>query len=60
MQKNDILQGDALQVLTTLPSESVQCCLTSPPYWPRLRNYLPDNHPDKQREIGQEAHSTRM
>lgn len=55
MQKNEILQGDALQVLTTLPSESVQCCLTSPPYWPRLRNYLPDDHPDKQREIGQES-----
>jgi hypothetical protein len=26
-----ILQGDALAVLKTLPDESVQCCVTSPP-----------------------------
>lgn len=30
--------GDALAVLRTLPDESVNCCVTSPPYW-RLRNY---------------------
>jgi hypothetical protein len=30
--------GDALAVLRTLPSESVQCCVTSPPYW-GLRDY---------------------
>jgi hypothetical protein len=28
-----IYQGDALTVLRTLPSESVSCCVTSPPYW---------------------------
>jgi DNA modification methylase len=28
-----ILQGDALTVLKTLPTESVQMCVTSPPYW---------------------------
>lgn len=33
-----ILPGDALQVLRTLPSESVQCVVTSPPYW-GLRDY---------------------
>ncbi len=33
-----ILQGDALSVLRTLESESVQCCVTSPPYW-GLRDY---------------------
>lgn len=33
-----ILQGDALAVLRTLPSESVHCCITSPPYW-GLRDY---------------------
>ncbi len=27
------LCGDALRVLQTLPSASVDCCLTSPPYW---------------------------
>lgn len=33
-----ILQGDALTVLKTLPNESVNCCVTSPPYW-GLRDY---------------------
>lgn len=33
-----VLQGDALQKLRELPDESVQCCVTSPPYW-ALRDY---------------------
>ena len=33
-----ILQGDCREVLKALPSESVQCCVTSPPYW-GLRDY---------------------
>ncbi|MBU4121328.1 MAG: site-specific DNA-methyltransferase, partial [Proteobacteria bacterium] len=33
-----ILKGDALQILHSLPSESVQCAVTSPPYW-GLRDY---------------------
>jgi len=33
-----ILHGDAYTVLKTLPDESVQCCITSPPYY-LLRNY---------------------
>lgn len=28
-----IIQGSALAVLKTLDSESVQTCVTSPPYW---------------------------
>lgn len=35
---NKIYQGDALAVLKTLPSESVHCVVTSPPYW-ALRDY---------------------
>lgn len=35
---NNIIQGDSLEVLKTLPSESVDCAITSPPYW-ALRNY---------------------
>lgn len=35
---SSILQGDCLEVLKTLPSESVDCCVTSPPYY-GLRNY---------------------
>lgn len=33
-----IIQGDALEALKTLPSESVDCCVTSPPYY-GLRDY---------------------
>jgi len=33
-----IHHGDALSVLRTLPAESVQCVVTSPPYW-GLRDY---------------------
>lgn len=33
-----IYTGDWIDVLRTLPSESVQCCVTSPPYW-GLRDY---------------------
>jgi DNA modification methylase len=33
-----ILVGDALAMLKTLDAESVQCCVTSPPYW-GLRDY---------------------
>jgi DNA modification methylase len=33
-----IITGDALKILPTLPAESVQCCVTSPPYW-GLRDY---------------------
>lgn len=33
-----ILQGDAYQILSCLSSESVQCVVTSPPYW-GLRDY---------------------
>jgi DNA modification methylase len=28
-----LLQGDALEKLQSLESKSVQCCVTSPPYW---------------------------
>ena len=36
-----------------MPDRSVQCCITSPPYW-GLRSYLPRNHPMKHLEIGSE------
>lgn len=34
----DIRTGDALDVLRTMPADSVQCCVTSPPYF-ALRDY---------------------
>ena len=33
-----IICGDSLEVLSTLPDCSVNCCITSPPYW-GLRDY---------------------
>lgn len=35
---NEIICGDALHVLKTIPDESVDCVVTSPPYW-ALRDY---------------------
>jgi site-specific DNA-methyltransferase (cytosine-N4-specific) len=34
----EIRHGDALEQLREMPDESVQCCVTSPPYW-RQRDY---------------------
>ena len=36
-----LIQGDALTQLSKLESESVDCCITSPPYW-ALRDYKVD------------------
>jgi len=41
MEQNIIHLGDCLEVLKTMPDESVNCCVTSPPYY-GLRQYLPD------------------
>jgi len=38
MNNVTIKVGDCLSVLRAIPDESVQCCVTSPPYW-GLRNY---------------------
>jgi DNA modification methylase len=43
-----ILTGDSRDVLPTLEAESIQCCVTSPPYW-GLRDY---DHPS---QIGTET-----
>ena len=46
---NQVITGDAREVLATLPAASVDCVITSPPYF-RLRNYQDG------RQIGLEAH----
>lgn len=46
-----LYHGDALEVLERLPSSSVHCAITSPPYW-GLRKYLTDDN----RELGLESH----
>ena len=38
LPRNQVLIGDARKVLDTLPAASVDCVITSPPYF-RLRNY---------------------
>ena len=48
IQLDTIYTGDCLQVLKTLPDESVHCCVTSPPYY-ALRDYGTDG------QIGREA-----
>ena len=48
-----IINADVLDGLKGLPDESVQCVVTSPPYF-GLRTYLKDGDPLKEFEIGQE------
>jgi|GEM_PF-3236192 len=48
-----LLHGDCLERLRDIPTGSVHCCLSSPPYF-ALRQYLPKDHPDKAKEIGSE------
>lgn len=47
-ERYNVILGDCRDVLTTLNPESVQCCVTSPPYW-GLRDY---DHPG---QIGAES-----
>ncbi|PRH46376.1 DNA-methyltransferase [Burkholderia multivorans] len=48
-------RGDCRDLMLAMAADGVrvQTIVTSPPYW-GLRSYLPDGHPDKHREIGQE------
>lgn len=39
---NQIIQGDCLEILKTIPDNTINCCVTSPPYW-GLRNYNNDS-----------------
>jgi len=43
--------GDCRQILKTIPSNSVHCCVTSPPYY-GLRSYCDSDSPEKYLEIG--------
>lgn len=40
--KNTIIQGDVLEVLKQIPDDSIDMCVTSPPYW-GLRDYGVDS-----------------
>lgn len=47
------LVGDVFDRVAQLEDRSIHSVITSPPYW-RKRRYLPLDHPDVDREIGQE------
>jgi hypothetical protein len=49
-----ILEGNVFDVLPGIAPGSIDAVCTSPPYW-KLRAYLPQGHPLKALEIGQEA-----
>lgn len=46
---NKLMIGDVRRLVKEIPDKSVQCIVTSPPYW-GLRDY------DKEEQIGQELH----
>ena len=48
---NQCYIGDAKELFKRLPSNSIHCCVTSPPYF-GLRTYMPGDHPDRDKEIG--------
>ena len=41
IDKNTIINGNSLEVLKSLPDNSIDCCVTSPPYY-ALRSYAPN------------------
>lgn len=65
MEKNKIYQGDALEVLRTFEDNSIDCCVTSPPYY-ALRDYgvdgqigleeTPEKYIERLTEVFMEVH----
>jgi DNA modification methylase len=51
IQHYEIVNRDALSTLQSIPSETIDCCVTSPPYY-GLRSYLPAEHENKALEVG--------
>ena len=49
-----VLVGDVRKRLNDIQPKSINTCVTSPPYF-NLRTYLPDDHPDKDCEVGLEG-----
>lgn len=65
MERNKIFNGDCLAVLKTFPDNSIDCCVTSPPYY-ALRDYgingqlgleeTPEKYIEKITEVFMEVH----
>lgn len=64
-EPSQILIGDTIEQMGTLPEKCVQCCVTSPPYW-GLRDYgvdgqiglesTPDEFVEKMVDVGRAVH----
>ena len=52
LEDSTIFEGDVLHVLDQIPDQSVQCVVTSPPYW-GLRNYNIDGQIGLEETLGQ-------
>ena len=51
-----LLEGECLHILKKMPSESINCVITSPPYWnQRKYKYSSKNLPNKYIPIGEES-----
>jgi DNA modification methylase len=53
MKINHTYIGDSREIIKTFPDESINCVVTSPPYF-GLRSYLEDDNPLKEKEVGLE------
>ena len=49
METNKIYTGNSIEVLKSFPDKSIDCCITSPPYW-GLRDY------GHEEQLGSETH----
>jgi len=56
LKLNKIYCGDCKVVMKEIDNESINCCITSPPYW-ALRCYLPDTVKLKDTITGEEKES---
>lgn len=45
-----IYNGDALEILKQFPSESIDMCITSPPYW-NMRDYGVDGQLGNEKNV---------
>ena len=56
LELNKIYCGDNSEIIKQIDNESINCCITSPPYW-ALRCYLPDTVKLKDTITGEEKES---
>ena len=57
-QKNGLLTGNCEDILAEIPDESIDCVITSPPYW-QMRKYSTNGH-NSDSMIGEKKHLKNM